>query len=170
MYRIKFNILRIERRREIYNCILNNPGLHLGEISRKLEIPKSTLYYHLNFLEKYGFIVKRENGRYVHYYITNNIGEEDKKIIGLLRQEMPYKIILYLFSNPESCQRKISRHLNRHPTTIAFHLEKLDNLETLDKHPIGNKIQYKLRDSNYLTKLLMKYNSNFLYDISKYNL
>ena len=43
-------ILELEKRRKIYNYILTNPGLHFNEIVRGLQIPKTTLEYHLNYL------------------------------------------------------------------------------------------------------------------------
>ena len=53
----KEELLKLKIRRQIYQFILKYPGFHFSEISRKLKIPKTTLNYHLSYLEKYGFIV-----------------------------------------------------------------------------------------------------------------
>ena len=119
--------LELETRQEIYNFILKNPGLHLNELSRKLSIPISTINYHLNYLKKLDVLIAKPNGKYVRYYIARKIGEKDKKIISLLRQDIPFKIVMFLLLYPNSSQTEISKHLRRHSTTISFHLEKLIN-------------------------------------------
>lgn len=44
--------LDLEIRRKIYNHIVNSPGLYERELSRALNIPLSTLDYHLYYLKK----------------------------------------------------------------------------------------------------------------------
>ena len=68
------------------------PGLHFREISRILNIPKTTLDYHLRILEKKELIISECNGRYVRYFVKNNVSEQDKKILGILRIGIPLKI------------------------------------------------------------------------------
>ena len=76
--------LDFKRRIEIYNFILKYPGLHLSELSRKLNIPKSTMFYHLNMLKKHSFIVSKSNNRYTRYYAANNLSEIEKKFLNFL--------------------------------------------------------------------------------------
>ena len=152
--------MEIENRNRIYEYVIKFPGLHLCELVRKLDIPKSTLNYHLRYLEKHGFIVKRSNKRFVRYYAMQQIDTLEKKYLNLLRQETPYKIILYLFQNPESSLTSISRSLDKHPTTITFHLLKLDEAEALDKDFSGNKFHYRLKNPEYVSDLLFKYGVN----------
>jgi DNA-binding transcriptional ArsR family regulator len=90
------NILNLETRNKIYNFISKNPGLHLMEISRKRNIPKSTLRYHLNFLISQGLVTQEEHGGYLRYYIIKKIGRRDRELFNLLRQDGPRKIILLL--------------------------------------------------------------------------
>jgi len=47
------NILEHDIRQKIYRFILENSGLHLREISRRMAIPKSTLRHHLKYLNKH---------------------------------------------------------------------------------------------------------------------
>jgi len=91
-------ILKNEKRHNIYNFILRNPGLHLRELSRNLKIPIATLNYHLRYLEKQGLIEKKSTGRFSRYYTVNQISKIDKKILGVLRRKLPRDIILYVFS------------------------------------------------------------------------
>lgn len=94
----KDDLLKLETRREIYNFVLDHPGLHMREIARKLNIPTSTLVYHLRYLEKKGLIVSKNDHRYARYFVKEQISMKDKEIFDLLRQNIPRKIIILLFS------------------------------------------------------------------------
>ena len=78
---VKKEDLELETRQKIHNYILKNPGLCLNELSRKLNISKSTLNYHLNYLKKLGVIIGKSNGRYIRFYIASKVGNGDKKLI-----------------------------------------------------------------------------------------
>lgn len=90
------DILKLETRREIYNFILEHPGLHLREISRRTNISFGGLRYHLDFLKKQELVTTKSNRRYIRYYVTQKVGKIDKEIINLLRQEVPRKIFLLM--------------------------------------------------------------------------
>ena len=62
---VNCNILELETRRKIYDFIQKFPGLHVREISRRLEIPFSTLQYHLRFLEKRELVKAKDDGKYI---------------------------------------------------------------------------------------------------------
>lgn len=149
---------------EIYEYIFKHPGLHLSELSRKMNIPKSTINYHLRYLIKQEFIAMKSGNKYVRYYITNGVGETDKKMIELLRQDVPYKIVIFLLSNPDSSQIKISKNLKKHPTTISFHLDKLKDLDMIETIPNANEIKYSIKNPEYISELLIKYKESFLND------
>ncbi|MDH7517491.1 MAG: winged helix-turn-helix transcriptional regulator [Candidatus Thermoplasmatota archaeon] len=153
--------LELKKRKDIYNYILKYPGLHLNELCRKMKIPKSTMNYHLNHLIKKGFLVAAPNGRYVRYYIANNLNDIDKKIVHFLRQDVPYKILVYLFLHPNSSQIKISKNLKKHPTTISFHLKKLLSTDIIEGIPNGNEIKYKLKNQEEVSNLFVRYSECF---------
>jgi len=161
---VKGDFLKSETRKKIYDFILKKPGSYLNEISRKLKIPKSTVNYHLKYLIKKGVIAAEPNSRCSRYYIAKDVCKNDKKYLNILMEDVPCRIIMYLFSHPKATQVEISKYLEKHPTTISFHLEKLSNADMLDIAPLGNKNQYNLKDPAYVFDLFVKYGENFLYD------
>ena len=46
------NIMKLEPRQKIFNYIQKYPGMHLRDISRQTNIPKTTLVHHLKYLKK----------------------------------------------------------------------------------------------------------------------
>ena len=70
-----------ETREKIIKKIFEFPGLHLSELSRILDIPKSTLYYHLNYLIKQSTVISNSQYKYKRYYIDNEVGIVDKKLL-----------------------------------------------------------------------------------------
>jgi len=142
------DILKLETRKEIYNFIEKNPGLHLREISRNMNISFGNLRYHLNFLEKQNLIRKKESKRYTRYYITKQVSKRDKEILNLLRQDVPRQIILLLLTpGPGKIYQSrytMNRSLNN-PLTFSKTYSKKDLIE-LTKHWDGPVIdKFKLR-------------------------
>ncbi len=144
-------------RKDIYDFIFKNPGLHMNALSRKMSIPKSTINYHLKCLRDDDYITETPDGRYIRYYIKNGIGEHDKKMINFIRQYIPYRIILLLFLNHTVTQMQLGKYLDRHPTTISFHLDKLMAHGIIEGVYCGNEIRYHLKNPDQISDLVLKY-------------
>lgn len=136
-------LIELKRRREIYDFISKNSGLHMRELSRKMNIPFSTLQYHLNYLEKKEFIISKDDGKYIRYFISFQIGEKEKKILNFLRKKTTLHMILWFFIAQQCSQKDLSRFLEKHPATIGFHLRNMINLGIIKWVPIDNGIIYK---------------------------
>ena len=160
----KEEILELKTRRKIYNHILKHPGLHEREISRQLDIPLSTIDYHLFFLKKRELITDRTDERFTRYYVTGEIGTKDKKIIAALRQNVFRKAIVFLLLNPDSFHRDICNHLGLAPSTTSFHLNRLAELYILNRVQIGRETKYNIEEPEYISDLLITYQKSFFDD------
>jgi DNA-binding transcriptional ArsR family regulator len=177
------NILLLSTRRDIYQCIVQSPGLHLRELSRRLHMPLNTITYHLHILQKRELIIEKTEGRYHRYYDIHNIGTQGKKQINLLREDIPRTIILYLMIHYWSTQADISKSLQKHPTTIEHHLKKLMDLRIIQQvKPINGKVYQEtfpkiieceivgrekvimLKDPQQIYDLLITYKHNIIED------
>jgi len=177
-------ILKIETRRRIYNYIKKYPGVHQRNISNKLKIPYSTLYYHLRYLTKQDLIVEKENSRYNRYYIRNSEGRIDREFLNVVRQKVPRNIIMCLCMFYVATKKELSNHLDKHPTTIDYHLQKLLKIGFIElapvengkiinekigkpiilRKPTKNERLYKIKDRDFINKLMYKYNKSFFKD------
>ncbi len=135
-------ILEFETRRNIYRLILEKPGYHERKISRELDIPRSTLKYHLNFFEKRELLVIEKTNRYNSYFIRGKIGRKDKKIISLFQKETYRSIVMFMLFRVNTTVSEISKEIERHPNTINSHVKKLKDMNIIEPVPIeGNEIK-----------------------------
>jgi len=161
---MKEDSLALETRRNIYDIILSNPGLHEREIARKMNISLSTLDYHLHYLEKREMIVSRKDGRYTRYFVSFKVGAQDKKTIAILRQNTPRSIVLFLLNNPNSIHKDICREVKKSPSTISFHLKKMVEAGIIEATSLGRETAYSVTNSDEVVKLLISYRNTFLDD------
>jgi DNA-binding transcriptional ArsR family regulator len=146
------NVLKLKARQEIRNLISKNPGLHIREISRKMDIPKTTLTYHLNYLEKRGLIIGKYDDVYNRFYITNTIGITNKKILSFMRRKTTRNILLVFLSYIGVSRIELSRELEKSPRSIAFHLKRLLDADIIEQAPVGDGIVHRLKHSHVIKR------------------
>ena len=134
------NILEFDKRRNIYQLILKNPGLHERKISRELNIPRSTLKYHLHFLKKRDLLVSHSTNQYNSFFIKGKVGRYDKKFISLFQKGSYRSIIMFMLFRVNTTISEIAIELEKHPNTINSHIKKLINNDIIETVPIENNI------------------------------
>ena len=171
-------IINLKIRGRIFSYISKNPGIHQRAISRAMNIPKSTLVYHLNYLKKQDLIELRSDDYYKRYYPTNKVGEKNKELLNLFRQDVPRTIILLLIYFPDSSQidiinyakkwknhpSKIGVYLDKHQTTLSYYYNRLVDMDIIEARPSGNKIKYRLKNEELIFDFLITYEKNFKKD------
>ncbi len=158
------DILNLTNRKKIYNLLLNNPGLHLREISRKLNIPKTTTDYHLRYLEKKNLVKSEIKGKYTLYYVGNTIGRKEKNILKHLRYDISRRILFLTFIYDEIYVEEISMALDIPSTTVIYYLKKLTKCQLLDSYRYKRRITYFITDRDYIYNLFIKYENSFKED------
>jgi len=174
------NFLEFKTRRHIYQFILKNPALHKRELSRKLKIPKTTLNYHLIYLEKRELISKKTESCYVRYYIKNRMGSRERELISLFRNENIRHIIAVFFWQVATSKIELSDFLEKHPNTIDYYLKKLhdagiiipatkgDNVvispagTIIERTAVGREVIYTLKDVKFIWDVFIAYQDSYL--------
>ena len=108
-------------------------------------------------------------------HAANKIDNNDKKILHLLRQEKPCKILMVIFcqrafdsltkeqikniANPSIwSKRKLDIYrIKLDPTTINYHLNKLIKAGIVKRIRDGRKIYYSIADEEKLINFLIRY-------------
>ena len=158
----KNKFLELETRRQVYNYILKHPGLHIRDLSEKLNTPISTLIYHLKYLKKLGFIEENLYKKYTRYYAPRTIDRIHKKLLNLFREEATRRVMIYLTLNQFSSINEISKNINRDRSTVSYHLKKLHNAGILKRYKLNGEKKYVIFEGNgRLLDVVLTYGDSF---------
>ena len=128
-------ILDLDIRRKIFQLLSKNPGLYFREISRRLNIPKSTLDYHLNFLLKRELLTSKSEKNFIRFYVKDNVGKNDKELIAFLRNITSRYILLHFLSAAVTTQADIAKELEISSQAVEFHIKRLLKMGIIEPAP-----------------------------------
>jgi predicted transcriptional regulator len=157
----KEKVLENEHRRVIYNFVKENPGLHMRELQRQLEIPLSTLEYHLDYLEKKDIVSLEDDRRYCRYFAEDHT-EYEKKLLSALRQRRLREIILLVLSEKLMSFKELSKEIRIADSTLSHYLGFLSDDEILVRERIGNESYYRIFSEDIVIRMLLCYKTSFV--------
>ncbi len=157
----KEEILENENRRKIYEGIEHSPGVHLRELQRILDMPLTTLEYHLSYMVRKKIIYSETDTHYKRYY-AKPLGEEDKKVLSALRQKRLREIVLLILSNQKAKYQFMAEYLKIPHSTLSFYLKYLIDNGILLKEKVGYETIYTVKDEDKVVKVLIAYKASFL--------
>ena len=145
---IKGEILNNEKRKEIYEFIIKNPGTYFNKILHELNYGNHIVVWHLSMLLKFDFISKKilENHE-IYYDATTEI--EDISSTYYTSKEKSQKIISFMKKdNLGITKTNLSQELNMHMNTLARYLSLLEKYEVIVKKKIDKKYLYFLSEKS----------------------
>lgn len=157
----KDEILENENRRKIYETVEHAPGIHLREMQRILDMPLTTLEYHLSYMVRKKIIYSETDTHYKRYYVKP-LGEEDRKVISALRQKRLREIVLLILSQGKAKYQFMADYLKVPHSTLSFYLKYLVDNGILLKDKIGYETIYTVKDEDKVVKVLVAYKASFL--------
>jgi len=157
----KNEILENENRRKIYTVIVSHPGIHLRELQRVLDIPLTTLDYHLSYMSQRNVVLREKNGAYMRYY-AKPFDENDKLLFSALRQKRMREIVFLVLLNQKAKVKLLVDKLNLPRSTLSFYLKYLVEHNILEREKIGYENFYTVIDEDRIAKILITYRSSFI--------
>ena len=157
----KDEILENENRKKIYETIERSPGIHLREIQRILDMPLTTLEYHLSYMTRKKIIYSEAETHYKRYY-AKPLGDEDKKVLSALRQKRLREVVLLILSNGKAKYQFMAEYLKIPHSTLSFYLKYLVDNGILLKDKVGYETIYTVKDEDIVVKVLVAYEASFL--------
>jgi predicted transcriptional regulator len=154
-------VLANENRKKIYDTVKKHPGLHLRELNRRLDIPLSTLSYHLDFMVKYDLLERENDGHYTRYYVKG-IKEDEKELLKIFRHKTLRKIILKILSEEKMKHQEILEFLEIPASTLSFYMNKLLEVDAVKLHKIGRENIYEINNQYKIARLLIIYRASFM--------
>ncbi len=128
------DVLAVKTRRDLFQYVRSNPGFHLREIARALNLSITLADYHLRFLEKHELVSWTMDGEYKRYYPRSQPGDQtsrpaltddEKRVLAYLRQPVPFRILAFLMEREASTHKEILEHVPVSPSTLSHHLKKM---------------------------------------------
>jgi len=157
----KDEILESERRRRIYAVVEASPGIHLRELQRTLDMPLTTLEYHLSYMTRRKILFAETESHHKRYY-TKPFDFEDKKVLTALRQKRMREIVLTVLENGKAKNQLLTERLKLSHSTLSSYLKYLVNKNILAREKIGYEYLYTVRDEDRVAKVLIAYRPSFL--------
>jgi len=148
----KIKIFNNEIRKSIYNYILLNPGVHLRDLERKLNINVFNLKYHIRILEKNNYLIEKKEEGFLRFFVPHKISNGEKMLFFYLRQKTSRDIILITLYNVATSQREICEFTHKSPSTINFHITKLLENDIIEIAPSKNGIIQRIITPRIMSK------------------
>ncbi len=158
--------LEADRRRRLYEALLEYPGLHLAELARQAEVEEKLARYHIRVLVKSGLATKKREGNKNLYYpkVEAEIGSKevidrrDKEALALLRRPVPLRMVLALLDDDEGLTMgEMAEAAAVSRSTATYHVEKLKDAELVRVDVEGRARRVHLEDKDRIAELLTEY-------------
>ena len=138
------------------------PGLHLRELARQLDLDVRAAQYHLNRLEKAGYVTVLRFGRFKRYFPRREkdqgeiVDRQDKRLLGHLRNSISLSLVVHLISFGPTRLADLSDKVEISPSRASFHLRKLEKAGIVVRRKEGRP-KYDVEDPDRLKELLRVY-------------
>jgi predicted transcriptional regulator len=158
-------ILAVKTRKDLYDFVRRNPGFHLREVSRALNLSITLADYHLRFLERHDLVTSSMDGEYKRFYPRSTPGiadvhaalsEADRQILAFLRQPVPLRVINFLMEREEATHKEILEQVPVSPSTLSHHLKKMQASGIIDRVE-GKDRGYHILQPKIVARLMTTY-------------
>ena len=148
-------VLDLASRRRIFEFLEANPGVHLRLIGKVLGMSTGMLSYHLNVMERRGLLQSEEEGHRKRYFSAAAFAEAQRRIIAILRQDVPGKIVVEILLHRERTFAQLQAAVGVSKSTLSYHLKKMLQREVLVRDRRERGSLFRLRDPEEVARLLL---------------
>ncbi len=156
------DVLELENRRRIYQLLLKYPGMYLREMEKELGLAVGVLEYNLSYLEKKEILMVEREGNRKRYFIREGFSWGDKITVGLLRQEIPRRIVIFLMLNENASFQDVLAQFKISKSTLSFHMKKLTEANIVGSEKDGRTTNYRVLDPDNTARVILTYKASFL--------
>ncbi|WP_298666727.1 winged helix-turn-helix transcriptional regulator, partial [uncultured Methanofollis sp.] len=134
-----------EKRKAIYTCIRERPGISFAEIVETTGISRGTAQYHLVRL-RVAHLVRAVRGDSLTGYFEsrNACGPMEQTILLHLRSPTEERILALLLETPDLSQSEIAEAVGVADPTVAGHMKRLVANGVVESYRDGKKTKYLL--------------------------
>ncbi|MCK4300834.1 MAG: winged helix-turn-helix transcriptional regulator, partial [Planctomycetes bacterium] len=115
-------VLDNKTRLALHGLIVENPGMHYNEIIREFSLTNGVAAYHLDVLEREGFLRSIRDGTMRRFYSTSTKVPQDFR---MTPDQVRERILLLVTESPGISQKVIVDELGIGRTLVGYHLKTL---------------------------------------------
>lgn len=148
-------------RMEIQRLLEAYPGLHMREVARRLDVDVRTAKYHLDRLEKGGYVSTLHLSGRKRYFPRRGrdqgemVDRRDKPLLSRLRHPVTLLLALQLLEQGPAALGELSAAAEVSPSRARYHLEKMEKATLVGRDDGGRA--YALQDPERVRDLLLEY-------------
>jgi predicted transcriptional regulator len=122
----KSDLLDNEHRDRVYKLIQETPGLGVSEIGARSGLGWGTTVYHLDRLERAGFVASERGGLHKCYFPVGTLAREARKGLGALKADTTRSIAEFLLVRPGATQSELCGALGLSASAASKQVSKLE--------------------------------------------
>lgn len=138
----KDDVLEHDRRSEIYEFILQNPGACFTDIKERTELANGVLRHHLRVLETQEFVKAIRDGFRVRYYMRGPRVDPEPYLSRTQEQ-----LLETVSANPGLTQKELAKLCGMPRHSVSYHTNKLADQGQLNVEPDGKWRRYFVNDT-----------------------
>lgn len=124
-------LLRVPKRRRVFEAVVAFPGTHARRLSRELGIALGVVEHHVRQLERHGLLFAHQQGRRRTLYATGRIEPLDALVIHVLRKPA-WGQLFHSLMQQEQGVASLARAIGLPAATVSYHLRRLRTLGLLE--------------------------------------
>ncbi|TET90796.1 MAG: winged helix-turn-helix transcriptional regulator [Methanomassiliicoccales archaeon] len=149
------SVLMNEKRRLIFQHLMERPLTHLRELSRETGIPVGTADWHLKALMEANVVSVYQGRRRSHFYPSGWIDDSDLPCLSLLQGQTPKALYKLVQKNPGLSQTEIADKMKKYQQFVQPHIIGLERCGLLRSERKGRKKVHLVTEK--LAELEQKY-------------
>ena len=119
------------------------------------------LSYHLMYLERAGMLKSEADGHRKRYFISRAFVEAQRRILGVLRQDVPRRIVLDILLHGERTFSELQIAAGVSKSTLSYHLQKMTSRDLLVRFRRERESVFAIKDMDEVSKLLVANRQSF---------
>ncbi|HET6403530.1 MAG TPA: MarR family transcriptional regulator [Candidatus Thermoplasmatota archaeon] len=121
-------ILDHERRDEVFKLVRAEPGISLTDVAQRCGLGWGTTVYHLDRLERAGFVASERSGGRRLYFPVGAVAKDARPSLGALQQETTRSVASFVAQRPGATQSELAEALGLTASAASKQVSKLESV------------------------------------------
>ncbi|PKK86291.1 MAG: hypothetical protein CVT48_01790 [Thermoplasmata archaeon HGW-Thermoplasmata-1] len=135
-------VLEHETRYRMFAAIKDNRGMNMSELKKISGVGWGQVAYHLDVLEREGYVTSVRHGRSRRFFIKGEIDYWKREREAVLKNRATQEIYGIIKDNPGIIQRILAERMGFAHSTVNWHVGQLRGVELVEERHTGRSTHY----------------------------